>query len=275
MQTLESIEAKITEIEAEIGAVDAKIDSVELEIKNCNAKEAQSQDAQEKIQLRNEKGQLRNEKGQLRDEKGRLQVEKQQLRDEKKQLRDEKIKLDDKGNQIQVAPESEITVWSDCVLRNAARNAFQAPYQDSIGVVQSLIEAMQKCRQLWESCVDPHEMLYAPYIAVVQASMMGKTRMFFTLHEHNIYVFYICLRADGSYPSGIREVIEALTSETCTEGYYAAFMLTALEALHHFKCNETASMPGYNSYLEWFKLQQNPSFWTPILGENQFQIFCL
>jgi hypothetical protein len=164
---------------------------------------------------------------------------------------------------------------TDCALRNAARIAFKAPYQDSTGLVQSLIEAMERCRQSWETCNDPNEKLYAPYIAVVQSSMMGKTRMFFTLHERNIYVFYICLRADGSYPSGIPEVIEALTSGTCTEGYYAAFMLNALEALHRFKCNETASMSGCNSYLEWFKLQQNLSFWKPILGENRFQIFCL
>jgi hypothetical protein len=242
-----AIQAKIAETETEIRNVVAKIESVEIEI-------VKTQDQQEKRQLRDEEDQLREEEKQLRDQA-------KQLRDEAKQLRDEKARLDDEGAKIQFAQESEINFWSDGPLRHAAKNAFEAPYQDSIGVVQSLIEAMDKCRQSWQTCEDPHEKLYAPYMAVVQASMMGKTRTFFTLQQHNIYVFYICLRDDGSYPSGILEVIQALTSEACTEGYYAAFTLAALEALNIF-------MSERNSCFEWFQSQQNPLFWKPILGEE-------
>ena len=172
--------------------------------------------------------------------------------------------------QIQIAPVSEFKFWSGGPLRHAARIAFEIPYQDSIGLVQTLITAMQACRQSWQTCSDPHEQLRAPCIAVVQASMMGKTRMFFTLHKHNIYVFYICLHDGGCYPSGIPEVIQALTSETCTEGYYAAFVLTALQALNDFK--QDASRSGFNSCSDWFQLQKNQLFWKPILGEEVLRV---
>ncbi len=194
-----------------------------------------------------------------------------QLRDKEEQLRD---RLDVRETQILVKPVPDTNLLSDSTLRNAARKAFESPYQDSIGVVQSLIVAMQKCRHSWQTCWNPSEMLYAPYIAVVQASMMGKTRMFFTLPKHNIYVFYICLRADGSYPSGLDQVVKALTSESCTEGYYAAFMLAALQALNDFKRMQNDSIRGHNYYHEWLQLQQNLSFWKPILGEEVFEFLC-
>jgi hypothetical protein len=159
-------------------------------------------------------------------------------------------------------------LWSDGNLHIAAKKAFEAPYQDSIGLIQSLIGAVKKCRDSWQTCEDPEGKLYAPYIAVVQGSMMGKTRTFFTLPQHNIYIFYICLRAQGPYPSGFDEVIKAFTSESCTEGFYAAFLLSGLQALNDFKRKQGASMPGSNSCSEWLHLQRNLSFWKPILGDN-------
>ena len=99
---------------------------------------------------------------------------------------------------------------------------------------------------------------------------MGKTRMFFTLSKHKMYIFYVCLRAQGPYPNGIDEVIKALTSESCTEGFYAAFLLTALQALNDFKREQGASMSESESCSEWLRLQRNPSFWKPILGDIDF-----
>lgn len=254
-------EAKIAEIEAAIRKVEDQINIKENEIADCNAKEASALNQQEKEHYRGKEKQLRDEKSQLRDEKS-------QLRAKEILLLDEKARLGVNRTQIQVEPVPERNLWSDGTLRNAARKAFEVPYRDPLGVVHRLIEVVQQCRRSWQTCKDPYEKLYAPYIAVVQASMMGKTRMFFTLPRHNIYVFYICLRADGSYPSGIVEVIKALTSDSCTEGYYAAFVLAALQALHDFKSRQDGSMSKCNSYTQWLKLQQNLSFWKPILGEE-------
>ena len=154
----------------------------------------------------------------------------------------------------------------DPVLSNAAAKAFEVPYQDSLGVVQNLIEKMHTCRESWQTCHDPAQQLYAPYITVVQASMMGKTRMFFTLHQHDIFVFYICLRVEGSYPRGIPELVNAMTKKGCTEGFYAAFMLSALETLHNFQLRPKVSDSGETIFTEWFREQQDPSFWKPIIG---------
>ena len=246
----------IRNLEAQMHDLETVINERYSEIKECNSREAKSEDAKEKADIREEKRQLREDILRLRDREIMLQRE-------LFTLRDEKARLNDKGTQIQVAPVSETNL-----LRNAARKAFEVPYNDSLGVVQTLVEAMQKCRQSWQTCENPDERLYAPYIAVVQGSMMGKTRMFFTLHQHEKYVFYICLRADGSYPTGIPEVIQALTSETCTEGYYAAFILNALKALNDFKSKQDGSMSTRDSCFKWFELQQNLSFWKPILGEK-------
>ena len=267
---------QIAEVEAAIRDVEAQIDKVKIEIKECGSEIEECESNEANCEDQKEKADIREEGRQLRDKKRQLLEKERQLRDEKFKLRDiedklhryERARLDDQGTRTRAEPVSEADWQSNGVMIHAARIAFEAPYRDSLGVVHTLIKAMQKCRQSWQTCEDPHEKLYAPYMAVVQGSMMGKTRMFFTLHQHEKYVFYICLRADGSYPTGIPEVIQALTSETCTEGYYAAFILNALKALNDFKSKQDGSMSTRDSCFKWFELQQNLSFWKPILGEK-------
>lgn len=264
MQTgVQDLGAKIAQTEAEILKVNTRIDDINTQIDQCVVKQAQSKNKKEVAFLR--KRELR-----LREEVNKLREELMQLRDEKYQLRDD---TDDKGKRIQAAP--EISLYSDSALQHAAKNAFEAPYQDSLGVVQNLLEAIDTCRESWQTCKLSSDQLYAPYLAVVQSSMMGKSRMFYTLHRHNIYVFYICLKVGGSYPSGIPEVFRALTSNTCTEGYYAAFMLAALEALNDFMVSDRyTGISTSDRCSEWFKLQQTSSFWNPVLGEDVQCSFC-
>jgi hypothetical protein len=256
-------------VESKIGEVEAEIQAVNLEIKNSKAKLdsliSESDSDGQSIAVDPECYQDLKKQTRVHLQ---LQHRKKQLRQRKRQLCDEKAMLDDERRQLQVYPVPEANLWSDGNLHIAAKKAFEAPYQDSIGLIQTLIDAVKKCRDSWQTCEDPEGKLYAPYIAVVQGSMMGKTRTFFTLPQHNIYIFYICLRAQGPYPSGFDEVIKAFTSESCTEGFYAAFLLSGLQALNDFKRKQGASMPGSNSCSEWLHLQRNLSFWKPILGDN-------
>ena len=94
--------------------------------------------------------------------------------------------------------------------------------------------------------------------------MMGKTQMCFALPESDVFVFYFCLReADSSgYPKGLSHITNALT-DPCTEGFYSAFTLAALEALDKFK----TKYEGVDSVFKaWFLEHQKHDFWTGIIG---------
>jgi hypothetical protein len=119
---------------------------------------------------------------------------------------------------------------------------------------------MDACRELWTT-KDKDLKIYAAYFAVIQGSMMGKTRLFFHLAEHDVFVFYICLRRaeETGFPQSISILQKALTDPSHTEGYYAAFLLTALEKLKVFK-------QGNRSCRLWLTQQQDPNWWNDILG---------
>jgi hypothetical protein len=136
-----------------------------------------------------------------------------------------------------------------------------------MGVMQNFLEKLERCREAWQN-----RFLYAAYLSVVQSSMMGKTRMLCNLPWHNVFVFYICLRDEKSssgYPRSIPELMGALTSNSCTEGFYAAFILAALDALEAFKTEHIRSKSSLNVYTEWFQAQQDAKFWTPIISAHR------
>ena len=88
--------------------------------------------------------------------------------------------------------------------------------------------------------------------------------MFFTLPQFDIFVFYLCLREEKSsgYPRSIPLLTETLTGP-CTEGFYSAFLLAALDALDTFK----KEFKGDNAvFSAWFSEQQRPEFWKEIVG---------
>ncbi len=151
----------------------------------------------------------------------------------------------------------------DPVLMSATIAAFGTPYQDKHMVVRNLLGKMKSCRDRWCDA-DPTRRLYSPCIPVVQASMMGKTRMFFALPTVRVFVFYCCLRKEKSsgYPKSIPSLTEALTG-SCTEGFYCAFLLAALDALHTFKQSFEKNDTVFSA---WFVEQQRPDFWTKIIG---------
>ena len=143
-------------------------------------------------------------------------------------------------------------------LAHATKLAFESEYVDPNRVVDRFIASVAACRDEWRK-----QTLYAPYFAVVQASMMGKSRLFFRLAERQIFIFYICLGGPefNGYPKGDPELVKALTSQTCSEGFYAAFLLAALEKLFEFRRTDP---PGNSE--DWIRQQQHNTFWTSILG---------
>ena len=147
-------------------------------------------------------------------------------------------------------------------LAHAIRLAFQSEYMDPNQVIDRFMASIAACRGQW--CNPLVRTLYAPYFAVVQASMMGKSRLFFRLAEKQVFVFYICLgRRDSSvYPRSNPALVEALSSRICTEGFYAAFLLGSMMKLIEFR----RSNPHANG-TAWIRQQKDAdTFWASILG---------
>lgn len=150
-------------------------------------------------------------------------------------------------------------------LITAAKSAFKSTYVDPNNNIPALIKCIKQCQTRWSQ---PKAEIYAPYIAVVQGSMMGKSRLFYTLPTHQVFVFYICLGESG-VPECFPNLMRRLTADTCTEGFYSAFLLTALAALEKFKSENDGSSQ------DWFDLQSSAQFWTPILGAITASAFIL
>ena len=148
----------------------------------------------------------------------------------------------------------------------ATQLAFNVDFMDKHGVIAAFLDHLRACRAAWRS-LDEERRLYCPYFTVVQSSMMGKTRLFFILPSHNVYIFYICLRGTRSsgFPPCIPELMQALTTPRCTEGFYSAFILASLDELSRFKRANPSS-----SAAEWLECQQlgRYNFWASIVGEK-------
>ncbi len=147
-------------------------------------------------------------------------------------------------------------------LCRATAAAFDVGYKDPNLIVPAFLSHMDNCRKRW-TAKDPQQQIYSPYFAVVQSSMMGKTRLFFHLAQHDVFVFYICLREAGAtgFPHSISILQKALTDPNCNEGYYAAFLLAALAKLKLFQDDGKSST-------EWLEQQKQEGWWSSILGTS-------
>ena len=145
----------------------------------------------------------------------------------------------------------------------ATQLAFNVSFVDEHGVVAAFLDHVSACRAAWCSRDDGNR-LCCPYFAVIQASMMGKTRLFFTLPSHDVFVFNICLRGTESsgFPRCVPQLMHALTSPDCTEGFYSAFILASLDKLRRFKRAEPS-----DSAFERFQCQQleQGKFWASMV----------
>ncbi len=153
-------------------------------------------------------------------------------------------------------------------LMDAASDAFDAPFVDSHGNVASFLEHVDACRSRWAfpHLVAGRKSVYSPYFAVVQSSMMGKTRLFHEVPRcSDTYLMYVCLRkpSDPGYPPSIPTVYDSLVFSKCTMLHYASFLYTSIHQLLDF----IVAKRGTNR--DWFQLQTKNhglEFWNDITG---------
>ena len=72
----------------------------------------------------------------------------------------------------------------------ATQLSFNVDFIDKHGVIAAFLDHLRACRAAWRS-LDDEKRLYCPYFAVVQSSMMGKTRLFFTLPTQRVYFLHM------------------------------------------------------------------------------------
>ena len=118
-----------------------------------------------------------------------------------------------------------------------AMSAFQVEYQKADVVPVALINFANKCLGEW----DP-DTYYSPYAAVVNASMIGKSRAFAQLPSLGVFVFTICFQVKKSGNVPLRsEVIDTFFLDEKFEGKpeicqarFAIFFVVCLDALLEF-----------------------------------------
>ena len=131
---------------------------------------------------------------------------------------------------------SKGTIFTTAYSQSATR-AFKVQYQRADLVPKALIDFANRCLHAWD-----HQIYYSLYAAVVNASMIGKSRAFEQLASLGVFVFTISFQSVYSANLPTRSVIVADwfaskdfdgDHETC-KAFYAAFLVACLEKLVAF-----------------------------------------
>jgi len=169
-----------------------------------------------------------------------------------------------------VATRAGTSTASDEELRKFAREGFFADYQRSDVIPTSLIDFVSECLAKW----DP-QAYYSPYAAVINASMMGKSRMFHQLPNLGIFVVTVSFQAVKSYnvPPRTSQISDWLIAEvdTATAVYHqylhCRFILCTLEALVAFIAGRPDERSASVLAMAWAAEQQRPEFWHAITSQ--------
>lgn len=156
----------------------------------------------------------------------------------------------------------------------ATIRSFQAPFVDSNKNVETFLEHIRLCRLHWHnyrfrSGLKP---LYSPYFAVIQSSMMGKTRLFFEVPNHSEeFLMYVCLRkkGDSGYPPSVDSIQQSLVNPVNTSLFYASFLFASISQLQDFL------KEGNKSNTDWLQLQtvsHGSELWNRVTGFFSFKI---
>lgn len=131
--------------------------------------------------------------------------------------------------------------------------AFTAVYVNRATIIASYIREVCECFDTWQ-----RNFIYAAYFAIIQASMVGKSRMVLEAAE-DVYTIYICLRPESStgYPprSALASLLDASDVGSPTADAYSLNMLNFIVA-----CQQVL--------LDWVTETDDP---TPI-GWKKFQL---
>ena len=156
---------------------------------------------------------------------------------------------------------------------NLAHDAFQVEYQKADTIPLSIILFAHWCLSNWN-----HQIYYSLYAAVVNASMIGKSRAFAQLASLGIFVFTISFQSESSANLPPRSVIIAdwLSKGDCSSDHevckaqYAAFLVVAMERLLAFvKANITGNFSLAQLAEHWAGLQrvEGQGFWKGIIDD--------
>ncbi len=146
----------------------------------------------------------------------------------------------------------------------SAAQAFESKFLNTNQNVESFLKHVRLCRAQWLGRAGG-KVLYSPYFAVVQSSMMGKTRLFYELPKFSEeFVVYMCLRrpTEDGFPVPFPLLFNALVSSEPSQRFYLSFLFTVILQLKNF-------LKGGITNQEWFRLQTlcDGTFWDSITGK--------
>jgi hypothetical protein len=148
-----------------------------------------------------------------------------------------------------------------------ASSGFMVRHLNSEAITSAIIKFANKCLQSWYSTG-----FYSPYAAVVNASMMGKSRAFRELPNSGIFIISICLQKPSATnkPSRSPAIADWFINYTANvdvcELAYCAFVARSLEALATFVSEQPADLTCAELALAWSRLQSEWQFWRSILS---------
>ena len=122
-------------------------------------------------------------------------------------------------------------------------DAFNADYEDPKYLVNRFHRHLGECLGTWSKTSH-----YSPYVALVQSSGTGKSRLIRELSKKGVYVIYVCLRdiRDTGYPARSELANELLGYQTRKK--FMSFLLAALTDLKERIESETDQMDSTDFY---------------------------
>ncbi|RHZ89830.1 hypothetical protein Glove_9g33 [Diversispora epigaea] len=139
------------------------------------------------------------------------------------------------GDEIMVTENDDGNVKRMCASNiepNRIEEAFRVEYKGK--VLETFYQRLKFFHDEWHK----QEKSYAPYLAIIQSSGYGKTRLIGELKTNRIYVLYICKRHENSngYPASTPLVDRIF--ETIRDHKFGALLSSAIRVIKTRKWNE-------------------------------------
>ena len=152
--------------------------------------------------------------------------------------------------------------------------AFSLDYKGLDIVTAELIAHLQDCLSTFEP-----ETHYALCVPIVNASMMGKSRMVSMIPEFGVFLFTVSFQRDG-YPTKTHVIADLLLSvapvtELWLENRYHWFFYLCFKKLFDWLNEQPRTKSARECALEFSKMQKQPEFWESIVAAIQNKVLDL
>ena len=139
--------------------------------------------------------------------------------------------------------------------------SFRIPYNRRGRGAQWLLRHIEHCLSIYDESV-----YYSPYVAVINSSMTGKSRMFAEIIKSGIFVINICFQNNAdSYPLRSPVVANWLIQASTTEAMIGAFLVCCVERLVQW-LSDRATLDWAHAAIDFDEYHRTETFWKEVTG---------